>query len=120
MNVWGLRSAHGESMLFASQRGGNVMSRRATPRLTASIQKSLGFVFLIALAAPIASPLLFGQALNTGTFLGTVHDPSGAAIPRAVVRIMRENPAFTREVRTDEAGNYLAPQVPIGEYRIEF
>jgi len=34
------------------------------------------------------------QTLNTGTFLGTVSDPSGAAVPEASVRVIREGTGF--------------------------
>ena len=34
------------------------------------------------------------QAMNTGTFLGTVIDPTGASIPEATVKIQRADPPF--------------------------
>ncbi len=62
----------------------------------------------------------FGQTFNNGTFLGTVSDPSGAAVPGATVRVIRDNPPFHRDVVTDEAGNFQLAQVPPGLYRFEF
>lgn len=88
---------------------------------TLKIKKSVWRLLLVVIAAGISSGLLLGQILNTGTFFGTVHDPSGASVPGVTVRLVRVNLAvFNREVKTDEAGNYQAPEVPIGEYRIEF
>jgi outer membrane receptor protein involved in Fe transport len=52
--------------------------------------------------------------------LGTVKDPSGAAVPDATVRIQRTDPPFERQLTTDATGNYLAPQVPVGSYQITF
>jgi len=72
-----------------------------------------------ALFVLIAAFALFAQNFNNGTFLGTITDPSGGAVPDAVVRVSRDNPPFRREVRTDGAGNYLVAQVPPGVYRIE-
>jgi outer membrane receptor protein involved in Fe transport len=63
--------------------------------------------------------LSLGQTFNNGTFLGTVTDPSGAAVPGATVRVIRDDPPFRREVSTDVAGNYQMAQVPPGLYRIE-
>ncbi len=64
--------------------------------------------------------LLPGQTMNTGTLLGTVRDPTGAAVPGAVVTVQRIDPPFSRRVTTDENGNYLAPQVPLGTYELSF
>ncbi|MBL8211117.1 MAG: TonB-dependent receptor [Bryobacterales bacterium] len=63
---------------------------------------------------------LSAQTFNNGTFLGSVTDPSGGAVPDATVRVIRDNPPFRREVRTDASGNYQVPQVPPGTYRLEF
>ena len=74
-------------------------------------------LFLLFLASAVS---FFGQSLNTGTFLGSVKDQSGAVVPGATVRVLRDSPLFQREVTSDGEGNYQMPQVPAGEYRIEF
>ena len=84
------------------------------------VTKCLRLFVLVAVAAWIPSPSLLGQILNTGTFLGTVRDSSGASVPGVTVRLVRESPAFTQVVTTDDGGKYLVPGVPIGDYRIEF
>lgn len=58
--------------------------------------------------------------MNTGTILGTVRDPSGAAVPDATVRVLRANPPFERQTQSDADGNYLLPQVPVGAYQVFF
>jgi outer membrane receptor protein involved in Fe transport len=60
------------------------------------------------------------QNFNNGTIIGTVTDPSGAAVPDAIVRVTRDNPPLRRETRTDAAGNFQIQQVPPGDYQIEF
>jgi outer membrane receptor protein involved in Fe transport len=60
------------------------------------------------------------QTFNNGTIMGTVTDPSGAALPDAIVRVTRDNPPFHRETRTDAAGNFRIPQVAPGAYQLEF
>ncbi len=68
----------------------------------------------------LVSPALLGQALNFGTFLGGVKDPSGAGIPNAKVVLTRTETGTVRETMTDNEGNYRFPEVPAGRYRFEF
>src|SRR5579872_827193 len=70
--------------------------------------------------------LLFGalfltaQSFNTGTFLGTVTDSSGAAVPGAAVHVVRTDQPLIREALTDAGGNFRIEQEPVGLYRFEF
>jgi hypothetical protein len=77
---------------------------------------SLRFVCVLIAAAALAP----AQTLNTGTFLGTVKDPSGAGVPEAAVRIAHLGTQFQRETVTDAEGNYRFLDIPMGEYRFEF
>jgi hypothetical protein len=55
---------------------------------------------------------------TTGTFLGTIHDPSGAPIARAKVTATE---AGTRRVHTtvcDDTGNYSLALLPVGTYEL--
>ncbi len=72
------------------------------------------------LAAGILSLSISAQTFNTGTFLGAVTDSSGASVAGAAVRIYRTDQPLQREVVTDDNGNFLAPQLPTGVYRLEF
>ncbi len=55
-----------------------------------------------------------------GRFLGTVSDPSGAAVPRAKVSLRNPETGLVRETVTDEAGSYEFLAVPVGDdYIIE-
>src|SRR5215831_18696504 len=60
------------------------------------------------------------QTMSTGTLLGTVRDASGGTVPATTVRIQRIDPPLERQVQTDDAGNFLAPQMPIGTYQLTF
>ncbi len=55
---------------------------------------------------------------NFGTILGTVTDATGAVVPEA--KISAANPAFPQPLETvsDNQGNYVLPQVPIGTYSV--
>ena len=74
--------------------------------------------YLLAISALAAG--LSAQVFSTGTFLGSVKDPSGAAVPGASVRISRAGTQLQRETATDGEGNYQLLDIPIGDYRLEF
>jgi hypothetical protein len=65
----------------------------------------------------LASPRAFGQN-SFGQISGTVTDSTGAAVPGATVTIASANTQATRTVSSDENGNYIATNLPIGTYSI--
>jgi hypothetical protein len=80
-------------------------------------------VFFLMVACAFAlfmSPLLYGQA--TGSFSGTVTDKSGSVISGASVTATSQGTGVSRAAKTDDAGHYLIPLLPIGIYtlRVEF
>jgi hypothetical protein len=68
----------------------------------------------ILLFAFSASPA-FSQAVNA-TLLGTVTDPSGAAVPNAKVTLTEANTNVSRTGQTNESGNFVFSDVPPGNY----
>jgi len=64
---------------------------------------------LLAMAA-------WGQ--DTASIVGTVTDPSNAAIPAAKVLITNSDTGLVRSITTNTTGNYVAPELPIGHYRV--
>jgi hypothetical protein len=56
---------------------------------------------------------------TTGTILGSVTDPSGATVPNARITITNTDRNTQERVLTsNSAGDYSAPQLPIGHYSI--
>ncbi|PYV44313.1 MAG: hypothetical protein DMG06_07040 [Acidobacteria bacterium] len=51
----------------------------------------------------------------TGTILGNVTDPSGAAVPGATVTLSHPDTGLTRQTATDSIGFYQFLAVPVGE-----
>src|ERR1700733_10028289 len=77
------------------------------------------FVVAFALAFAIC-PALHAQA--TGSFSGNVRDKSGGAISGATVTVTAQATGLTREAKTDSAGHYLVPLLPVGLFtvRVDF
>jgi hypothetical protein len=58
-------------------------------------------------------------AQSTGRISGAVIDPSGAAVPEAVVTATNNETALTRTVPTNNEGIFAFPDLPIGTYAIK-
>src|ERR1700727_2332160 len=72
---------------------------------------------LIFIASGLAiSPPMYGQA--TGSFSGTVVDKSGSNVTGASVTATSAATGLTRAVKTDDAGHYLIPLLPVGNYTV--
>ncbi|HET8964837.1 MAG TPA: carboxypeptidase-like regulatory domain-containing protein, partial [Candidatus Acidoferrum sp.] len=73
----------------------------------------LPFLFLLLFLMPAVS---FAQ---NATIVGTVTDPSGAVMPN--VNVTATNPAtgWTRTIPTNDAGQYVVPDIQIGHYNIK-
>ena len=81
------------------------------------------FAFVGSLAITLA--LLLFVVVNPaaaqtfrGTILGTVTDPSGAAIAGAAVAVKNVNTGLSRTVTTSDDGTYSVPELPIGTYSV--
>src|SRR6266849_8397609 len=74
--------------------------------------KSWG-VFILVLTISVTA-----LAQYEGRILGTVTDQSGGAIKDARVTITNVDTGVSRNLSTNEAGDYVAPNLPPGMYRI--
>ncbi|MGI9073170.1 MAG: carboxypeptidase regulatory-like domain-containing protein [Bryobacteraceae bacterium] len=64
----------------------------------------------------LALPLL--AQVDTGTIVGTLHDPSGAAVPSATVTIVQKSTNTSTVVHSDEKGDYTSPPLHVGVYLV--
>jgi hypothetical protein len=74
------------------------------------------FVFAIWLGFVCSSAV---AQSTTGTLLGQVTDQTGAAIPNARVAIADTLTGENHVTKTNGAGEYVLPNLPIGVYRVE-
>jgi hypothetical protein len=82
-------------------------------RRYAILTQVLGLLLIGFLAPPTRAQL------TSGTILGTVTDPSGAAIPAATVTATNVETGFVRTVQTNNAGDYLMVNMPLGDYKVK-
>src|SRR5215467_8263997 len=73
----------------------------------------LGFLCFISLITPLLAQF------ETAEILGTVRDPSGAAIPGAAVTLINPDTGIRSTSMTDEVGNYDFFSVKVGRYSIQ-
>ncbi|HNJ41791.1 MAG TPA: carboxypeptidase-like regulatory domain-containing protein, partial [Acidobacteriota bacterium] len=75
-------------------------------------------VFFLAFALCLFPSVAWGQAA-TGQLRGTVTDPSGAILAGATVTVTNQDTGVSRDVTSNESGDYLVTLLPPGTYRIE-
>ena len=73
-------------------------------------------LMVVWILAIMTAPAMHGQAI--GSFTGNVVDKSGSAIPGAAVVVTAEGTGLSRDSKTDAAGHYLVPLLPVGTYTV--
>jgi outer membrane receptor protein involved in Fe transport len=81
------------------------------------MKKQLGTLVVIAAIGIALMPATWAQATLAG-ILGTVRDPSGAAVSGAEVRVRNMATNDTRETTTNTEGVFRVPNLPPGSYEV--
>ena len=71
----------------------------------------------LLLLVSLAGSMAFAQT-GRGTIQGLVTDTSGALVPGAEVRIVQIDTNNTFDLITNDEGLYIAPNLPVGTYRV--
>ncbi len=79
--------------------------------------RSTAGVFLALALTTYVAPLAFPQ-LTSGNLVGTVYDPSGAAIPDVKVQATNMATNVSASTTSNSAGQYRFDNLPVGRYRI--
>src|SRR5436309_15752640 len=101
-------------MEYVSNSGSNSLTSPKTPRRRWFVSCP-SYKTLVCLSALL---LLSGQLLRaevTAGVLGTVVDPSGAAVPNATVVLKNPDTGLERRAKTNGSGDYEFLAVPVGE-----
>jgi hypothetical protein len=72
------------------------------------------FVFCCIFPAVFVRPALAQEA----TIVGTVTDPSGAAVPNATITVTNIDTGQARVITTNSEGHYVVPELRIGHYLV--
>jgi Carboxypeptidase regulatory-like domain/TonB dependent receptor len=80
--------------------------------------KALRAVLILSASCLLLCGLAAGQAVY-GNIIGTVHDPSGAAVPNAAVSITDTDRGIASETSTNASGNYEQTHLLAGHYRVK-
>ncbi len=89
----------------------NPSHRAASSRFAALASLSLGILLTSGIDG-------FGQGAP-GTILGSVKDPSGAVLPGVAVTATNSETNAARSTITNDSGDYVIPQLPVGRYTIK-
>jgi Carboxypeptidase regulatory-like domain/TonB dependent receptor len=92
-------------------------SAHGPTRLRTATGCRLAGACLLALAALCLPPSAAAQQ-GRGSISGTVTDSSGGAVPDAAVTITNVGTQAAFSARTNDAGFYNAPSLPVGEYLV--
>jgi hypothetical protein len=74
------------------------------------------FLLILCFIALMSSSPLYGQA--AGSFSGNVLDKSGSSVSGADVTVVSQATGLTRTSKTDSAGHYVIPLLPVGTYTV--
>jgi len=58
------------------------------------------------------------QVRTTGQIIGTVHDPSGAVVPKAIVEATDIGTGISATTTSSEQGGFVFPALQPGHYRL--
>jgi hypothetical protein len=86
--------------------------RNNVERLAALVRAGL----LVGLGFLLTSDIARAQV--TASIAGTVTDQTGAVVPDADVSLVNDETQFTRAVKTNASGEYVASAIPTGSYSI--
>jgi hypothetical protein len=89
---------------------------KSTAGVARKISGRVLLLVVVCALALVSSPALYGQA--TGSFSGNVLDKSGSGVAGASVTVTSQITGLVRDGKTDSAGHYLVPLLPVGMYTV--
>jgi Carboxypeptidase regulatory-like domain len=79
----------------------------------------LGEILALSLIGLLISPALSHAQAERGTIAGSVRDPSGAVLVGADITVTNVNTGVDYKTKTNETGEFVAPNLIPGEYSIK-
>src|SRR5438093_4460691 len=90
---------------------------RATSRELYMKRWSVSGVSCLLAGILATAPAAFGQAVSQ--ISGNVKDQAGAVLPGVEITATRTNTGLVRTTVSNETGNYVRPNLPLGPYKLE-
>ncbi len=78
----------------------------------------LGRLFSVFLLLLSSALVVSAQTGTGGTIVGTVTDPSGAAVPNVAITITNTDTNAVTNIKTNDRGEYVVPDLQIGHYSV--
>src|ERR1022692_43728 len=99
-------------------------SRRLTGRMSCRYNLGMPKFWLRSLIVPMVFVLALrvpavAQGETTSAIVGSVTDPTSAAIPGATVTVTNLENGLKRSVKTDDSGRFSFPQLKPGTYSVQ-
>jgi len=91
-------------------------SKFATGLFSSLNTRNLKYLLLLILALVALPSRTFGQ---NATVVGTVTDPSGGVVAGVTITITSAETGAVKTITTNESGQYVIPDLPIGHYNIK-
>ena len=73
---------------------------------------------LLLVCLILCLPNAISGQMNTADISGNITDPTGALVPRVTVTALQVATQQTRTATSNGDGQYLLPQLPLGEYKL--
>ncbi len=80
--------------------------------------RSKTILLLLMLASLFCFSIPGSGQNSTGSISGVVRDSTGAVVPGANVQVTSAATGFSRDTKSDSYGDYIVPQLPIGNYSV--
>jgi len=94
----------------------NLISCQSLGEFASKSARSWQFRLFALLLFVVGLP--FVAAAQEATVVGTVTDPSGAVVPNVTITITDTDTSIVSHFTTNQAGTYVAPNLPIGTYQV--
>ncbi len=89
-------------------------------RSSLCLSRQLLCALSLILVVSLYLPALLPAQSTGGRILGRIADPTGAVIANVKVTLINEATGVSTQTTTNDSGDYVFPQVPVGTYRMEF
>jgi hypothetical protein len=77
-------------------------------------------VVCLAIVLGLSVPALLTAQSTGGRIVGRIADPTGAVLANVKVTAVNDATGVSRDTKTNDSGDYVFPEVPVGEYTFSF